>query len=55
MEKERLDKILNTKNLSEVFYNKKSVWIQEINNNIAHVGFLDGSPEQDVYIKDLHE
>lgn len=55
MNKQRLNEILNHRQLSEVFYNEKPVWIQEVNDNIAKIGFLDGSPEKDVYIEDLYE
>lgn len=55
MNKERLNEILNHKNLSEVFYEEKPVWIQEVHDNIAKIGFLDGSKEKIVYIEDLYE
>ena len=55
MNKKRLNEILNNRNLSEVFYEEKPVWIQEVHDNIAKIGFLDGSNEKDVYIEDLYE
>lgn len=55
MNRERVNEILNHRSLSEVFYNEKPVWIQEVNDDIAKIGFLDGSPEKDVYIDDLYE
>ena len=55
MNKQRLNEILNHRNLSEVFYNEKPVWIQEVHDDIAKIGFLDGSHEKDVYIEDLYE
>ena len=45
MNKKRLNEILNCRQLNEVFYNEKPVWIQEVNDDIAKIGFLDGSPE----------
>lgn len=55
MNKQRVNEILNHRNLSEVFYNEKPVWIQEVHDDIAKIGFLDGSSEKDVYIDDLYE
>lgn len=46
MNKQRLNEILNHRQLSEVFYEEKPVWIQEVNDDIAKIGFLDGSPEK---------
>ena len=48
MNKQRLNEILNHRQLSEVFYEEKPVWIQEVNDDIAKIGFLDGSPEKSV-------
>ena len=53
MNKQRLNEILNHRQLSEVFYEEKPV--QEVNDDIAKIGFLDGSPEKSVYIDDLYE
>ncbi len=55
MNKQRINEILSHRQLSEVFYNEKPVWIQEVHDDIATIGFLDGSQEQDVYIDDLYE
>lgn len=55
MNKQRLNEILNYRQLTEVFYDEKPVWIQEVNDDIAKIGFLDGSPEKNVYIEDLYE
>ena len=38
-----------------MLYDDRPVWIQEINDNIATVGFIDGSGDKDVYIEDLYE
>ena len=46
---------MKNQSLNEVFYNEKPVWIQEVHDDIAKVGFLDGSREKDVYIEDLYE
>ncbi len=55
MNKQRLNEILKNKSLNEVYYNEKPVWIQEVHDDIAKIGFLDGSREKDVYIEDLYE
>ena len=55
MTKKRLNKIINQDKISEIYYNDKPVWIQETDNYTAKIGFLDGSAEKDVYIKDLYE
>ena len=55
MDIKRVNEILNHRSLSEVFYNKKPVWIQEINDNIATIGFLDGSDDKNVNVNELYE
>ena len=55
MNKQRISEILNQKNLNEVYYNERPVWIQEVNDNIAKIGFIDSNEEKDVYIEDLYE
>lgn len=52
---ERVHSMLNNKEKVDVYYNERPVWIQEINNNMAKVGFIDTFEEKDVYIKDLYE
>lgn len=55
MNKQRITEILNQKNLSEVYYSERPVWIQEVKDNIAKVGFVGTNEEKDVYIEDLYE
>lgn len=55
MNKKRVIEILGQKQLNEVYYDDRPVWIQEINNDIAKVGFIDTNEEKDVYINDLYE
>ena len=55
MNKQRLNEILKNQSLNEVFYNEKPVWIQEVHDDIAKIGFLDRYKEKDVYIEDLYE
>ena len=55
MKYSRVYDIINTKEKTNVFYNERPVWIQELTNNIAKVGFIDNFEEKDVYIEDLYE
>lgn len=55
MDRQRINTILNNNEINEVFYNEKPIWIQEVENDIAKIGFLDGSKEKNVYITDLYE
>ena len=55
MNKEKIYNILKNKEIKDVYYNDRPVWIQEINNNIAKVGFADNFEERNVYIEDLYE
>lgn len=55
MKYSRVYDIINNKEKTNVFYNERPVWIQELTNNIAKVGFIDNFEEKDVYIEDLYE
>jgi len=55
MDKQRVFEIMQERQLHDVLYDERPVWIQEVNDNIARVGFLDGGHEKDVYIEDLYE
>lgn len=55
MNLERINSILTNKEKCDIFYDERPVWIQEINKNIAKVGFVDNFEEKDVYIEDLYE
>ncbi len=55
MEYNRVYEILKNKQKIDVFYDDRPVWIQEIDNNKAKVGFVDNFEEKDVFIKDLYE
>ena len=55
MEYNRVFEILNSKEKSDIFYDERPVWIQELNNNVAKVGFIDNFEERNVYIEDLYE
>lgn len=55
MEYNRVSEILKNKEKTDVYYNKRPVWIQELNNNVATVGFIDNFEEKNVRIVDLYE
>ena len=55
MTNNRINEILKNKQLHDIFYNNRPVWIQELQGNRAKVGFVDNNEEQDVYIEDLYE
>ena len=55
MEVRRVREILKNKEKCDVFYEDNPVWIQELNNDTVTVGYIDGSGDKDVYIKDLYE
>lgn len=55
MEINRINSILSNKEKTDIFYEKRAVWIQELNEDKAKVGFVDNFEEKDVFIKDLYE
>jgi len=55
MEYTRVFEILKNKEKIDFFFDERPVWIQELNDNIAKIGFIDNFEEKDVYIEDLYE
>lgn len=55
MNLQRVHAVLSNKEKVDVFYNEEPVWIQEVKDNIATVGFINKPGEKDVYIEDLYE
>lgn len=55
MNLQRVHAVLSNKEKVDIFYNEEPVWIQELNDNIATVGFINKPGEKDVYIEDLYE
>lgn len=51
----RISEILKNKELHDIFYDNRPVWVQEIKGTTAKVGFVDTNEEKDVYIEDLYE
>lgn len=52
---ERVNQIIRNKEILDIYYDDRPVWIQEVNNDIAKIGFLDGSAEMNVPIDNLLE
>ncbi len=55
MNKERIYEIMKNKEIYDVFYNERPIWIQSIQDDIAKIGFMDSTEIKDVYIEDLYE
>ena len=55
MEINRINSILKNKEKTDIFYGDRPVWIQEISQDKAKVGFVDNFEEKDVFIKGLYE
>ena len=55
MDINRVQAVLSNKEKTYIFYDDRAVWIQELNNDTAKVGFVDNFEEKDVFIKDLYE
>lgn len=55
MDINRVQAVLSNKKKTDIFYDDRAVWIQELNNDTAKVGFVDNFEEKDVFIKDLYE
>jgi hypothetical protein len=36
-------------------FKEKPVWIQAVTRNTATVGFIDGTPDKEVFIEDLYD
>lgn len=55
MNRNRIYEIMKNKEIRDVYYENKPVWVQEVNNDVAKIGFMDGRSEIDVPIVDLSE
>lgn len=55
MRLERIESIINNDEKCDIFYQNRAVWIQELNNNFAKVGFVDNFEERNVPIDELNE
>lgn len=51
----RAFEIINNKEICDVFYNNEPVWIQELDNNKATIGFMNFNEVENVNIEDLKE
>ena len=55
MNRNRIYEIMKNKEIRDIYYHNRPVWVQEINNDVAKIGFMDGNSEIDVPIADLSE
>lgn len=55
MNSKQVHEILKNKEKRDIYYENRLVWIQELNDNIATVGFVDNNEEKDVDVDDLYE
>ena len=55
MTKKRAFEIFYSKEIKDIYFNDNPIWIQEINNNKAKVGFLDSKDTKDIYINEIYE
>lgn len=55
MNTKRVFEIMKNKEIHDIYYEERPVWIQEVKDNIAKVGFMDNNEEKNVYIEDLYE
>ena len=55
MDKKRLNEIITNKEIKDIYYNDEPVWVQEVNGDMAKVGFINSANTRDIYINDLYE
>ena len=55
MDIKRVQAILDNKEKKDIFFEDRPVWIQELAQDKAKVGFIDNFEERDVYIKYLYD
>ena len=55
MNSKRAYEIIENREIKDIYYEDRPVWIQEVNNNVAKVGFIDNNEEKDVFVEDLYE
>lgn len=55
MNSKRALEIVNNREICDVYYKDHVVWIQEVNNDIATIGFIDNNIEKNVSIDELYE
>ena len=55
MDLQRVNEMLSKKEKVDVFYHDRPVWVQEVHNNLATVGFIDNNEEKEIAIQDLYE
>lgn len=57
MNRNRIYEIIKNKEIRDIYYEDKPVWVQEVYNDVAKIGFMGGTSEIDVpiaYLKEVH-
>ena len=54
MDYRRVKEIMENREILDIYYHDNPVWIQEIKQDTAKVGFFNGTT-QDVFIEELYE
>ena len=55
MKIERAQEIFNSYKIYDVYFENEPVWIQEINNNFAKIGFIQNKVDKNIEISNLYE
>lgn len=55
MDKKRAFEIIDNREICDVYFENRPVWIQEVNHNIAKIGFMDKKEELHVNVESLYE
>lgn len=55
MDKKRAFEIMDNREICDVYFENHPVWIQEVNRNIAKIGFMDKNEELNVNVESLYE
>lgn len=55
MNVKRVFEIVNNSEICDVYYKNHPIWIQEVRNNFAKIGFMDIDDVKDVDVNELYE
>ncbi len=55
MNRNRIYEIMENKEIRDIYYENRPVWVQEVNNDVAKIGFMDDQVEKDVFVEELYE
>lgn len=52
---QRVNEIINNKEKCDIYYKEDLIWIQELNENTATIGYIFGNGDKEVNVNDLYE